>query len=261
MRPCHTDGAKINMTSPSVCRSTKSQTASTFALTDILSARRDISGLADYIYIYIYLCVCVCVYTYLLTYSMVQSPSWEANWFGLVKKFPAFHGTRRFITALTIVRHLSQSWTSRIQSIYPHTTSWRSVLILSTHLCLGLLSGLLPSGFTNKTLYTLFSSPYVWSRGWVEVWLYSSMTAALEGVEWSAACPGCSLPPAKNPVPILQEAIYYNIGKASWPETLKMKRFSFHKTNSVLKQHAFPSYVLIKHAIKMSATPPPPTLL
>ena len=43
-----------------------------------------------------------------LTHSMVQSPSWEANWFlQLVKKFPAFYGTRRFITALTSVRHLS----------------------------------------------------------------------------------------------------------------------------------------------------------
>jgi len=38
----------------------------------------------------------------------------------LVKKFPAFHGTRRFITALTSVRHLSLSWASPIQSIYPH---------------------------------------------------------------------------------------------------------------------------------------------
>ena len=28
----------------------------------------------------------------------------------LVKKFPTFHGTRRFITALTSVRHLSLSW-------------------------------------------------------------------------------------------------------------------------------------------------------
>ena len=35
----------------------------------------------------------------------------------LVKKFPAFHGTRRFITALTSVRHLSLSWASPIQSI------------------------------------------------------------------------------------------------------------------------------------------------
>ena len=66
----------------------------------------------------------------------------------LVKKFPAFRGTRRFITALTSVRHMSLSWTSPIQSIYPHPTSWRSILILSTHLRLGLL----PSGFPTKTL-------------------------------------------------------------------------------------------------------------
>ena len=69
----------------------------------------------------------------------------------LVKKFPAFHGTRRFITALTTVRHLSLSWASPIQSIYPHPTSCRSVLILSTHLRLNLPSGLFPSGFPSKT--------------------------------------------------------------------------------------------------------------
>ena len=77
----------------------------------------------------------------------------------LVKKFPAFHGTRRFITALIRVRHLSLSWASSIQSIYPHPTSCRSILILSTHLCLGLPSGLFPSGFPTKTLYTPLSSP------------------------------------------------------------------------------------------------------
>ena len=62
----------------------------------------------------------------------------------LVKKFPAFHGTRRFITALTSVRQLSLSWASPIQSIYSHPTSWRSVLILSAHLRLGLPSGSFP---------------------------------------------------------------------------------------------------------------------
>ena len=79
----------------------------------------------------------------------------------LVKKFPAFHGTRRFITALTSVRHLSLSWTSPIQSIYPHPTSHilESMLILFSYLCLGLPSGLLPSGFPTKNLYTPFSSP------------------------------------------------------------------------------------------------------
>ena len=77
----------------------------------------------------------------------------------LVKKFPTFHGTRRFITALTSVRHLSLSWASPIQSIYPHPTSWSSILILSSHLRLGLPSGLLPSGFPTKTLYIPFSLP------------------------------------------------------------------------------------------------------
>ena len=62
----------------------------------------------------------------------------------LVKKFPAFHEARMFITALTSVRHLSLSWASPIQSIYPHPTSWRSILILSTHLRLGLPTGLFP---------------------------------------------------------------------------------------------------------------------
>ena len=39
----------------------------------------------------------------------------------LVKKFPAFYGTRMFITALTSVRHLSLPWASPIQSTYPHS--------------------------------------------------------------------------------------------------------------------------------------------
>ena len=64
----------------------------------------------------------------------------------LVKKLPVFHGTRRFITALASVRHLSLSWASPIQSIYAHPTSWKYILILPTHLRLGLPSGLLPSG-------------------------------------------------------------------------------------------------------------------
>jgi len=72
----------------------------------------------------------------------------------LVKKFPTFYGTRRFITAFTSARHLSLSWAGSIQSIPPHPTSWRSILIFSSHLGLGLPSGLFPSRFPTKTLYT-----------------------------------------------------------------------------------------------------------
>jgi hypothetical protein len=73
----------------------------------------------------------------------------------LVKKFPAFYGTRRFITAITSVLSLASS----IQSIPLHPTSWRSALILSSHLRLGLPSGLFRSGFPTKTLYTPLPSP------------------------------------------------------------------------------------------------------
>ena len=52
----------------------------------------------------------------------------------LVKKFPSFYGTRRFITVLTSVRHLSLSWASPTQSVYQHPTSWRSIFCVMTPL-------------------------------------------------------------------------------------------------------------------------------
>jgi hypothetical protein len=76
--------------------------------------------------------------TYLLTYSMEQSPSWEANWFCSYQEIPRIYGTRKFITVLTSAHHLSLSWALPIQSPQPLPTSWRSILILSSHLRLGL---------------------------------------------------------------------------------------------------------------------------
>ena len=84
---------------------------------------------------------------------MVQSPSWEANWFAASQEIPRIprnpkvhYRTHKRPPPVSI---LGQS--SPVQSTYPHPTSWRSILI-STHLRLGLLSGLFPSGFPTKTL-------------------------------------------------------------------------------------------------------------
>ena len=91
---------------------------------------------------------------------MQQSPSSEANRFSANQEItPTFYGTRRFITAFTSARQLPLTWASSIQSTPPHPTSWSSILILSSHLRLGLPSGLFPSGFPTKTLYTSLLSP------------------------------------------------------------------------------------------------------
>ena len=77
----------------------------------------------------------------------------------LIKKFPAFYGTRKFINTHTSARHLSLSLANSTQSPQPLPTSSRSILMLSTHPRLGLLNGLFPSGFPTKTLYTPLLSP------------------------------------------------------------------------------------------------------
>ena len=75
---------------------------------------------------------------YLLTYlrrPWGRNPLENLTGFQLVKKFPAFYGTRRFITAFTSSHHLPLSWATWIQSMPPNPTSWRSILIVSSHLC------------------------------------------------------------------------------------------------------------------------------
>ena len=67
--------------------------------------------------------------------------------------------TRRFITAFTSALQLSLSWARSTQSMPSHPTSWRIILIWSSHLRLGLPSGLFPSGFPTKTMYTTRLSP------------------------------------------------------------------------------------------------------
>ena len=95
---------------------------------------------------------------YLLTPCSKVLPE-KLTGFQLIKKFSAFYGTRRFITTFTSARHLPLAWASSIQSISPHPTSLSSILILSSYLRLGLPSGLFPSDFPTRTLYTPLPCP------------------------------------------------------------------------------------------------------
>jgi hypothetical protein len=87
------------------------------------------------------------LYHYLLTYLLIPWNRVHLEWLTsmqLVNKFPTFYGTRRFITTFTSAHHMPLPWASPIQSTPPYPTSWRSILILSSHLCLDLPSGLFP---------------------------------------------------------------------------------------------------------------------
>ena len=94
----------------------------------------------------------------ILTYSMLQSPSWEANWFAANQEIPRISRNPK------VHYHIHKrpppvSILGQPNPVHIPTSHLPEILILSTHLRLGLPSGLFPSGFPTKTLYTPLSSP------------------------------------------------------------------------------------------------------
>ena len=92
--------------------------------------------------------------TNLLTNSMEQNLFREANLSSASRETTRICGTPNLITALISACHLSLFWARSLQFRPPHPTSWRTILILSSHLCLGLPSFFFFfSGLPAKTLY------------------------------------------------------------------------------------------------------------
>jgi hypothetical protein len=71
-----------------------------------------------------------------------------------LKNFPAFYGTRRFNTVFTRALHWSLSWAISIQSTPSHPS--KILLILSTHLRLGLPSGISHSCYMNRPSHSFW---------------------------------------------------------------------------------------------------------
>ena len=67
---------------------------------------------------------------------------------------PRIFWTPIFNPAFTKARHLSLFWAKSIQSTAPHPTSWRSILILSSHISLGLPCGVSHSILSCLNVFT-----------------------------------------------------------------------------------------------------------
>jgi hypothetical protein len=166
---------------------------------------------------------------------MEQSPPSKANSHSVLKSPPpTFYGTRRFIAMLTRARHWSLSWARFLQFTPSNPISpvkrqtrhpvredapWHHPVIVYQQVRGAQCQDELTDWFTDCQLQSNSDSDPISLRSllifklslcltkhhamktyWgVEVWLYTFLTSALDGGEWSASQPGRFTPNERAP--------------------------------------------------------------
>ena len=177
------------------------------------------------------------IVTYLLTYSMVQSPSWEANWFAAsqeisrISRNPKVHyGTHKHPPPVSILGqpnpvHIPTSHLLEIRPNIIHPSTPRSPQWFA------------PSGFPTKTLYTPSPHPYAPHAqpisffsilSPVQYWVRSTNHLAPRYTISSI------LPlPRPSYVQIFSSTPFSQTPSASFPPTMSPTKFHTHKNNFI----------------------------
>ena len=146
---------------------------------------------------------------------MEQSPSWEFNRFSASQEIP--HILWNLKVHYCIPNCPGLSWATSIQSMPPHPTSWESTVMLSSHLCLHLPSGLFPSSFPTIFLYTPLHSPICTTCPAHPI-LLDLIIRIIFGEQYrSLSSSTCSLLYS----PVTQSLLYPHILLSTLPQTIK----------------------------------------
>jgi hypothetical protein len=100
-----------------------------FVTTNVISSNSTNITIPSIKFTFISEILCWWLLTYLWSWALLEEPPSVL----LLSNFPAFYGTRRFITLFTRALYWSLFWARSIQFMPSHPISLRSILILLTH--------------------------------------------------------------------------------------------------------------------------------